>query len=136
MKISKMLGMAVMIGLIGPVVSNADDLFRMSWKGTVYTTSGTTKVAARKITEKDFVNKVAADNGIDPRQLVFVYRPDKHDTAVVMLTNGEFVADVIQMEYSFTEASNANQTQTVRQAFLFDENHESALGSSFGTERL
>jgi hypothetical protein len=67
-------------------------------------------------------------------QSVRLLTQEKHDTAVVRAADGAFVADVIQMEYSFTDVSNTNQTRTVRQAFLFDEAHNGAVGSAFGTE--
>jgi|KBSMisStaDraftv2_1062788.scaffolds.fasta_scaffold74646_2 hypothetical protein len=113
----------------------ADDLFRMSWHGKVYT-SGPNGVVVRPFTEKDFIQKIAADNGLNPAGLIFVYRADKHDTAVVRASDGAFVADVIQMEYNYTEAKNSTDTQTVRQALLYDENHSVALGSALGTEKV
>ena len=111
----------------------ADDLFRMSWHGKVYT-SGPNGVVVRPFTEKDFIQKIAADNGLNPAGLIFVYRADKHDTAVVRASDGAFVADVIQMEYNYTEAKNSTDTQTVRQALLFDEYHQNPLGSWMGLE--
>lgn len=134
MKKNRTLGIIIAFGLLQPLISTADDLFRLSWRGTVYTTGANGQVSARSMSERDFVNRVASDNGLDPRTLVFVYRADKHDTAVVFAATGGFVADVIQMEYQFTEVSNTTQTKKVRQAFLFDESHNGALGSAFGTE--
>jgi len=113
----------------------ADDLFKLTWKGKAYT-SGPGGVVVRQVTEKDFIAKVAQDNGLNPSTLVFVYRANKHDTAVVRVSDGGFVADVIQMEYNFTEATNSVGTQTVRQALLYDEDHQVALGSAFGTEKV
>jgi hypothetical protein len=117
-----------------PLLGNADDLYRLTWRGSVYTTDASGQLVTRLATEKDFIQKVANDNGLDPKSLAFVYRPNKHDTAVVDAATGAFIADVIQMEHNFTEVSNSGQTKTVRQAFLFDEAHDSALGSAFGTE--
>src|SRR3989442_130993 len=97
MKMRTIAGLILAVGLSQPLLSQADDLFRMSWHGTVYTTGANGQVVARGFSERDFVQRVAADNGLDPRTLVFVYRPDKHDTAVVQASNGQFVADVIQM---------------------------------------
>jgi len=37
------------------------------------------------------------------------------------------------MEYVYTDVSNATQSSTVRQTFLFDEYHDSALGTAFGS---
>jgi hypothetical protein len=67
--------------------------------------------------------------------LFFVYRPNKRDTAVVQ-SNGAFVADVIQMEYQFTDIANPSGSAIVRHALLFDENHTAALGSFFGLETV
>lgn len=138
MKMNKALRTTIVIALslAGPLAASGDDLFRMSWRGTVYTTGPNGQVVAKSFSEKDFVKQVAADNGLDPKKLVFVYRPAKRDTAVVMASNGAFVADVIQMENNFTEVGNTNQTKIVRQTFLYDEAHESALGSAFGTETM
>lgn len=121
--------------LVTQLCAQADDLFQMTWRGTAYTTGSRGQIVAQPFSEQTFVKKVAIDNGLDPRGLVFVYRPLKHDTAVVRRSDGAFISDVIQMEYSYTDISNTNQTATVRQAFLFDENHSSAIGSAFGSER-
>src|SRR5262245_54358307 len=138
MKINKASTMTIMIALslAGPLAASGDDLFRMSWRGTVYTTGPNGQVVAKSFTEKDFVKQVATNNGLDPKKLVFVYRPAQRDTAVVMASNGQFVSDVIQMENNFTDVGNTNQTKVVRQTFLYDEAHESALGSAFGTENV
>jgi hypothetical protein len=105
----------------------------MFWRGTYYTKNASGRIIAVPFTEQDFVNQAARDNGIDPATCVFVYRPDKRDTAVVRL-NGAFVADVIQMEYVFTDVDNPSGSVTVRQALLFDEAHQNALGSWMGIE--
>jgi len=136
MRTKQLFTIALTLGLIQPFVSQADDLFRMSWRGTVYTTGENGKVVAKAFTEKDFVNRIAVNNGLDPKTLVFVYRPQKHDTAVVVAATGQFVGDVIQMEYSYTEVSDTTQTRIVRQAFIFDEEHSGAIGSAFGTETI
>jgi len=135
MKLSDSLKFGLILGALQPLVSHADDLFQLSWRGMAYSTGPNGQVITKPVSERDFIQKVATDNGLDPRTLVFVYRPDKHDTAVVMASNGAFVADVIQMEYNYTEVANSTDTQIVRQAFLYDEAHSSALGSAFGTER-
>lgn len=121
--------------LISASALQADDLFRLTWHGKAYT-SGPGGVVVKNVTEKDFIAKVATDNGLDAATLAFVYRADKHDTAVVRLSDGAFVADVIQMEYNYTEATNSTDTQTVRQALLYDEDHTIALGSALGTEKV
>lgn len=119
--------------LIAPV-SKADDLFQLFWRGTYYTTNSTGHIMAVSFTEQDFVNKVAQDNGLDPSTLVFVYRPDRRDTVVVRASTGQFIADVIQMEYTWTDVVNPTGAVIVRHALLFDEYHQAALGSFFGLE--
>jgi hypothetical protein len=114
--------------------SQADDLFRLFWRGTYYTKNDTGHIVAVQLTEQDFVNKVAQDNGLDPNTLVFVYRPDRRDTVVVRASTGQFVADVIQMEYTWTDVVNPSGAVIVRHALLFDEYHQAALGSFFGLE--
>jgi hypothetical protein len=134
MKIRNALACSLTIGLLQPFLVKADDLFKMSWHGTSYTTSDGGQVVARPFSEKDFIQKVANDNGIDPKTLAFVYRPRNHDTVVVRINDGWW-ADVIQMEYSFTEVSNSNQTKLVRQSFLYnDEQGSTPIGSAFGIE--
>jgi hypothetical protein len=115
-------------------VSRGDDLFQLFWRGTYYTKNDTGHIIAVQFTEQDFVNKVALDNGLDPSTLVFVYRPDRRDTVVVRASTGQFIADVIQMEYTWTDVVNPTGAVIVRHALLFDEYHQAALGSFFGLE--
>ena len=134
MKIRNLLACSLTLGFLQPTLTKATDMFRMSWHGTVYTTSDSGQVTARSFSEKEFIQKVATDNGIDPRQLAFVYRPLNHDTVVVRISDGWW-ADVIQMEYNFTEVKNATQRKVIRQAFLYnDEQGSTPLGSAFGLE--
>jgi len=133
MKLRILLPLVIAFGFIEPVVGHADDLFRLYWRGTYYTTNSSGHIVAVPFTEQSFVNKVAQDNGLDPAGLIFVYRPDRRDTVVVR-SNGAFVADVIQMEFTYTDVNNPNNTVTVRQALLFDEYHQDALGSWMGLE--
>lgn len=134
MKIRNLLVCSLAICVLQPSLLSATDMFRMSWHGTAYTTSESGQVTAKPFSEKDFIQRVATDNGIDSRQLVFVYRPANHDTVVVRISDGWW-ADVIQMEYNFTEVKNSTQTKLVRQAFLYnDEQGSTPLGSAFGME--
>jgi hypothetical protein len=132
MKMKHRLALITAFGLLIPGM-NADN-FRLSWHGIAYSTDPATgRVVARSFTEKQFVQKIAQDNGLDARTLVFVYRPEQHDTVVMRTVDDGWFADIIQMEYQYTDVSSADQTRTVRQAFLFDEYHSGALGSAFGT---
>jgi hypothetical protein len=128
------LAVAAVLVLTQPLISRADDLFQLFWRGVYYTRNSSGHIIAVKFTEQDFVNKVAQDNGLNPADLVFVYRPDKRDTAVVRASNGAFIADWIQMEFTFTDISNPTGSVIVRHALLFDENHQAALGSFTGYE--
>src|SRR5882762_1916262 len=109
MKMNKASGIktTLALALIGPLVANGDDLFRMTWRGTSYTTGANGQVVSKSFSEKDFVQQVATNNGLDPKTLVFVYRAAKRDTAVVLATNGQFISDVIQMENNFTDITNS-----------------------------
>lgn len=120
--------------LMTALASKGDDLFQLFWRGTYYTKNDTGHIIAVEFTEQDFVNKVAQDNGLDPSTLVFVYRPDRRDTVVVRASTGQFIADVIQMEYTWTDVVNPTGAVIVRHALLFDEYHQAALGSFFGLE--
>ncbi len=55
---------------------------------------------------------------------------------VARKSDGAFIADVIQLQYTDTDVSNTDASKTVRQSFLNDEYHASALGSAFGTETI
>ena len=120
--------------LLAGMRAQADDLFQLFWRGTYYTKNDTGHIVAVSFTEQDFVNKVAQDNGLDPSTLTFVYRPNRRDTVVVRTSDGAFIADVIQMEYTYTDVVNPTGAVTVRHALLFDEYHQAALGSFFGIE--
>lgn len=123
-------------GLIVPFIAGAQDQeqYVMTWRGTEYMNGPNGKIVTRHFTEADFVNEVAANNGLDPKTLVFVYRADKRDTVVAMKSDGTFVADVIQMQYTFTDVSNAPGTSVERLAILNDEAHDIPLGSALGTQ--
>ncbi len=134
MKIRNVLACGLAMGLFQPLVVKATDMFRMTWRGTAYTTGANGQVTARPFSERDFIQKVASDNGISSSALAFVYRPLSHDTVVVRMSDGWW-ADVIQMEYNYTDVSNSNQTKVIRQTFLYnDEQGSTPLGSAFGME--
>lgn len=133
MKKRTLFGLAALLVLFQPLTTRATDLFQLYWRGTYYTTNSSGHIVAVPFTEQRFVKKLAQDNGVDPSQCIMVYRPDKRDTAVV-LKNGQFVADFIQMEFQYFDVNNPNDTVTVRQALLYDEYHQTALGSWAGLE--
>lgn len=125
--------LAVAVVWIQSTNARADDLFRLFWRGTYYATNSTGHIVAVGVSEQDFVNQVAQNNGLDASQLVFVYRPGKRDAAVVR-NNGAFVAQVFQMQVTFTDVNNPSGSVTVRHALVFDQTHQTAAGSFFGLE--
>ena len=97
------------------------------------------RIVTQPFTEQSFVNQVARDNELNPRDLVFVFRPNKRDTAVVRKSNGAFVADVIQFGLegnpaSSTDVANPPGTLVLRSALLYDEYHDQPLGTFLGAE--
>src|SRR5947209_16565375 len=104
-KIRALLALAAGVVLLQPLASKADVLYQMAWRGHYYVLGSNGDVVRVDFSEQDLINVVAKNNGLDPGSLFFVYRPNKHDTAVVR-SNGAFVADVIQMEYTYTDISS------------------------------
>jgi hypothetical protein len=135
MKLKTSLAVVLAVGFIQPALSNARDLFQLSWRGTCYTTDGSGRVVAKRYTEKEIIAKAATDNGLDPRSLAFVYDATEGDTEVVVAATGEYVSDVFQLETRVVAVPSADGNQTVRQMFIFNEAHGEALGSAFGIER-
>jgi hypothetical protein len=133
MKMTKWLFAAVMWGCLGLVQSRADDLFQVLWRVTYYAKNSTGHIVAVPFSERDLVNEVAQNTGRDPSQLVLVFRPRKHDIAVVQ-SNGAFVASVIQMQTTTTDIVNPSGGVIVRHALLSDPAHPAPLGSFFGLE--
>jgi hypothetical protein len=108
----------------------------MSWVATGYTTNANGNIIATNLTQQTLINKVAADNGINPKDCEFVYRVEKLDTAVVWKTNGVFISDVYQMEYTFEDVTNAADTLDFCESLLNDEYHTNAIGSTFGINEI
>ncbi len=138
MKALKLLTLASVIGFgpcFGAVAQEQTNQFLMSWMASGFTTNAHGQIIATNLNAQTLINKVAADNGLNPRDLCFVYRVEKLDTAVVYKTNGVFVSDVYQMEYTYQEISNPPATVNVWEALLNDEYHVNALGSTFGIEQ-
>jgi hypothetical protein len=115
-------------------VSGQNNQYVLTWRGTAYSTNALGRVVATRFTERDIIKTIAANNEITDRNLAFVYRADKRDTAVVRLTDGWMVSDWQQIQYSYTDVASSNGTYTVKQAFLNDEYHDQAIGSLFGIE--
>jgi hypothetical protein len=137
MKTYKILMFALVMGMLSRLAAQAQEQtnqFQMSWNATGYTTNAKGKIIATNLNAQTLINKVAADNGLNPRDLVFVYRVEKRDTAVVWKTNGLFVADVYQMEYTYQDVTNETGTTDYIGSLLNDEYHTNAIGSTFGIE--
>lgn len=125
--------LAVALGYFPVNSVRADDLFQLFWRGAYYTKNSTGHIIAVNFSEQDLVNQVAQSTGMDPSQLVLVYRPNERDAAVVQ-NNGTFVASVYQMQTTFTDVTNPSGSVTVRHALITDGSHPNPLGSFFGLE--
>jgi len=135
MKIDKLLIFALVVGFGSCRAAQAQQQTNevlMNWSATGYTTNAKGNIIATNLTQQTLIDKVAADNGIDPKDCEFVYRVEKLDTAVVWKTNGVFISDVYQMEYTFQDVTNADDTEDFCESLLNDEYHTNAIGSTFG----
>lgn len=137
MKLFSVLALGLTLGLLQPAAF-ANDLFQLSWCGRVYYTGANGKVVSKRFTEKDVIRVIARNNGIDPRGLVLVYRPNAYDTAVVVKATGEVIADYQQIPDitapdQKVDVTSTDGVTTVRQAYLFDETHGSFGGQQIGT---
>jgi hypothetical protein len=138
MKTYKLLVLGVVFGVGTCLAAQAQEQtnqFLMTWNATGYTTNAEGKLIATNLTAQTLINKVAYDNGINPKDCVFVYRVEKRDTAVVWKTNGVFIADVYQVEYTFEDVTNETGTINFCESLLNDEYHTNAIGSTFGLEQ-
>jgi len=141
MKILRLLAAMLTVGLcFSPEVrGQADSInqtneYAMAWNATGYTFNAKGKIVATNVNQRAFVLKAAQDNGLNPNDLVFVYRVEKRDTAVVYKSTGAFVADVYQMQYTYTDITNASGEFALRETLLNDEYHNNAIGTTWGVE--
>jgi hypothetical protein len=116
------------------------DVFRVSWRGTAYTTNQHGHVIARAYSEREIIEKYAANTGVDPRSIVVGYVHDEEEPAeeleIVDATNGASVANVFQFLGGLAVTS-VDGTRTQRRRFIYDEAHRrTALGDMSGSERL
>jgi len=84
MKTKTTLGLMMAIGLMQAVAAQADDVYVLSWRGTLYYTNDAGRIVAKSYTERDVINRIALNTGASASQLVLVYRPLSLDTAVVL----------------------------------------------------
>jgi len=148
MKIRSSLLLIAGMSLAFPLAATAQHIqFELSWHGTRHFNDVNGNLISKGYSEKDIIQAVAADNGVDPKGLVLVYRMDAADMAVVDKATGGGItqADVLQFpdvsrldSNWITKATKTNTSgnpgQIVEQAFIFDESHDSPLGSIYGTE--
>lgn len=139
MKYQTKLALITGIALIYSLPALSRDVFRLSWRGTAFTTNRFGKVTARPYSQREILDKYIADTGQDPRGLTIGYVHDEEEPAeeveIVNAADGSTVANVFQFLGGLAVTSN-DGTQTRRQRFIFDEAHESALGDISGAERL
>ncbi|HEY3853998.1 MAG TPA: hypothetical protein VGO67_06365 [Verrucomicrobiae bacterium] len=138
MKTYKLLILAVILAIGMGWRANAQEQtnqFQLTWNATGYTHNARGVLVATNVTQQTLVRKVAEDNGLNPADLIFVYRVEKLDTAVVYRRNGQFVSDVYQMEYTFQDETNQAATTDYIFSFLNDEYHPNAIGTTFGVEQ-
>jgi hypothetical protein len=70
------------------ITLHADDLFQVFWRGTYYVRNSSSHVIAVSFTERTLVQQMAQNAGLDPSQLVLVYRVQvRTGTRVVDATN-------------------------------------------------
>jgi hypothetical protein len=133
MKTAKWFRLLLTLASLHTARVHADDLFQLFWRGTYYTKNSTGHIVAVGFSEQTVINQVAQSTGINPGNLVFVYRPNKRDVAVVQ-SNGALVASIVQMQATYTDVVNPSGNVVVRHALLNDQTHSVALGSFFGLE--
>ena len=86
---------ALALGLASCLAAHAQEQtnqFLMTWNATGYTTTASGKIIATNLNQQTLIDKVAADNGVNPKECCFVYRVEKRDTAVVWKSNGQFIS--------------------------------------------
>lgn len=118
----------------------ARDAYRVSWRGTAYTRNANGTITARPYSNSEIVRNFAANSGLNPASLVLVYVKDEEENVeeleISPVNNGAVTQANVFQFVGGSEVANASGTQFVRQRFIFDEAHGSAIGSLFGVERL
>lgn len=118
--------------------AKATDQFLLTWNAAGYTYNDKGQLVVTNNSAKTFIDKVAADNGLNPATLAFVYRVENLDTVVVDKTTGVFIADVYQMENNYTDITNLQNTVLVAQSPLTveidTEGDLGNIGSIFGIQ--
>src|SRR6267378_4107088 len=118
MKTKTTLGLMMAIGLMQAVAAQADDVYVLSWRGTLYYTNDAGRIVAKSYTERDVINRIALNTGASASQLVLVYRPLSLDTAVVLKSDPNQWSDYVQLPdptpSAHTDVTATNGSQTIR----------------------
>ena len=128
------------MGVFAPQITQAHDQFQLHWHSTLYYNDSSGNLIVKRFTDKDIVEIVAQKLGVSPQGLVFVYRVDAFDTAVVdrATGGGQVNVDYLQLpDVTFTNnlmIQVSSPAENVRQADIVDEYHSSAIGTISGVE--
>src|SRR4026209_870505 len=92
--------------LVGGIVfihclsASCREVFRVSWRGTAYTTNQSGRVIARLYSQRDIIKTYAANTGVDPRSIVVACVRDEEESAeklaIVSAADGSSIANVFQ----------------------------------------
>jgi hypothetical protein len=130
--------LSILLGLGSFITAKAQDQFLLAWNATGYTHNDKGQLVATNENAQTFIKKVALDNGLDPADLAFVYRVENLDTVVAFKSNGQFVADIYQMETTYTDITNLPNTISCIQSMLTVETNLAGdlgnIGGIFGIQ--
>jgi hypothetical protein len=130
--------LSILLGLGSFLTAKAQDQFLLAWNATGYTYNDKGQSVATNVNAQTFIKKVALDNGLDPADLAFVYRVENLDTVVAFKSNGQFVADIYQMETTYTVITNLQNTASYVQSMLTTETNLAGdlgnIGGIFGIQ--
>src|ERR1043166_341740 len=110
------------------------ETYVLNWNATLYYQDSSGRFQTRTWTSQDIVAKFLSDRGIPySTAYTLVYRPDKRDTAVIKISDPApytfTPADFLQIQDNYTDFPNFNNTWTLKQASINDENHTPPIGS-------
>ena len=132
------MALAMVLGIGSVMTACAQDQFYLSWNAVGYTYNAKGQLVATNENAETFIKKVAADNGLNPADLAFVYRVENLDTVVALKSTGQFVADIYQMETTYTDITNLANTVSYIQSMLTTETNLAGdlgnIGGIFGVQ--
>jgi hypothetical protein len=127
------MALSIVLGLGSIAAAQDTHQYYLSWNAVGYTYNAKGQSVVTNENAETFIKKVANDNGLNPADLAFVYRVENLDTVVVFKSNGQFVADIYQMETTFTDITNLANTVSYVQSMLTTEiDTEGDLGNIGG----